>query len=176
MSDLPFMYKPMSERAFIRWALGYTMDRVIETFRAVPDEWLARRPRPNINAPGWVFGHIAVTERKHVGLALEGVDDIPREYGILHSGARPTEQEIADAIESKDALVKYWQDVRAKTERYLETITDDDLAGVAKTRWLAHAGPNRENPRREWFIMTIQHQNYHWGQLATIEKVIRSSS
>jgi len=113
-----------------------------------------------------------VTERKHVGLALEGVDDIPPVYRIFHTGARPTEQQIADAIESKDALVKYWQDVRAKTGRYLETITDDDLAGVPETPWLARAWPNSENPRREWFVMTIQHQNAHWGQLTIIEKLI----
>ena len=25
----------------------------------------------------------------------------------------------------------------------------------------------------EWFIMTIQHQNYHYGQLATIEAMLR---
>lgn len=176
MNDIPFMYKQMSERALIRWALAYTMDWVIDAFLAIPDDAIALRPLPNVNAPGWVFGHIAVTERKHVGLALEGVDDIPPEYGVFHTGARPTDREIADAIESKDALVEYWREVRAKTERYLETITDDDLAGVADTPWLAHVGPNRDNPRREWFIMTIQHQNYHWGELATIGKVIRSGA
>ena len=172
MNDLSFMYKPMSERDFIKWTLNYTKDWIVDTFRRIPDERLASRPHPRINSPAWVFGHIAVTERKHVGLALEGMDDIPEKYRIFHTGSRPADEEVANAYESKEELIAYWDDVREKTERYLDRITDEDLCAVSPVEF---GGPNRDNPRREWFVMTIQHQNCHWGQLQVIKTIIESA-
>jgi hypothetical protein len=31
---------------------------------------------------------------------------------------------------------------------------------------------NRDNPIREFFIMAIQHQNCHWGELRAICKIL----
>jgi hypothetical protein len=31
----------------------------------------------NTNAPAWIVRHIAITQWKHLGLALEGIHDIP---------------------------------------------------------------------------------------------------
>ncbi|MCL5271369.1 MAG: DinB family protein [bacterium] len=171
MSALVSPNSEMSERRFIEYILAYTMDPIIKTFRAIPDQWLCRRPHPYINAPGWIFGHIAVTERKHVGLFLENMDDIPHRFRLFHSGSRPSEAEIAAAIESKEQLIAYWRGVRQMTLRYLDGITDDDLAGVSSSAWLGSNDPNLENPRREWFVMTVQHQNYHWGQLDVIREM-----
>ena len=36
---------------------------------------------------------------------------------------------------------------------------------------MPEGGPNRHNPIREFFIMVIQHQNYHWGQLRTVARL-----
>ncbi|MBI5092907.1 MAG: DinB family protein [Candidatus Hydrogenedentes bacterium] len=165
-------YSTMSERAFIGYTLGYTMNWIIDAFCAIPDEWLCRSPHPGVNAPGWIFGHIAVTERRHVGMVLEGVDDIPKPLRLFHAGARPGETEIAAAIESKEQLVEYWRTVRQQTECYLERIRDDDLSGVPSCACLSPDDPNRQNPRREWLVMTIHHQNYHWGQLGVISGLL----
>ena len=172
--EVPFMYSDISERQFIKWTLGDTMGWIIDTFESIPDEALCVRPRPNINAPAWIFGHIAVTERKHVGMVLEGVDDIPEAYRIFHCARRPTDDEIAGAVQSKQALIDYWRDVRVKTEAYLDRITDADLKEVpGDETGLRDDDPNRNNPRREWLVMTIQHQNCHWGELRVIQKLLK---
>jgi uncharacterized damage-inducible protein DinB len=172
MNDLPSSYRAMSKRELIKWTLNYTKDWAVETFRRIPDERLASRAHPSINSAAWLFAHIAVTERKHIGLALEGIDDVPAKYRIFHAGSHPTDDQVSDAYGSKEELIAYWQDVRAKTEQYLDSITDEDLCAVSPVEF---GGPNRHNPRREWFVMTIQHQNYHWGQLAVVEKIINST-
>ena len=171
--DKPFMYTDISERELIKWMLGYTMDWIIETFEAIPDDAMCVRPRPNINAPAWIFGHIVVTERFHVGGVLEGVNDIPEEFRVFRA-RKPTEEQIRAAFKSKAWLVDYWRDVRAKTEAYLDRITDADLKEVPGDETVLPDGdPNRGNPRREWFVMTIQHQNCHWGELRVIEKLLK---
>jgi len=172
--EKPFMYTDISERELIKWTLGYTMGWIIDTFESIPDDAMCVRPRPNINAPAWIFGHIAATERKHVGMALEGVNDIPEAYRIFHCVRWPTDDEIAAAVESKQALIDYWRHVRSKTEAYLDRITDADLKEVPGGECLlGEKDPNRQNPRREWFVMTIQHQNCHWGELRVIEKLLK---
>lgn len=173
MDQAYFMYGPMDEAAFIRYVLDYTMERAIETFRRIPEDGLCGRPQAALNPPAWIFGHIAVTERKHVGYFLEGVDDIPARYHLFHTGARWAEDEVRKAFDTKDELIGYWREVREKTVRYLQSIRDEDLRRPPESEFIDQAGPNRENPMREWFVMTIQHQNYHWGQLAAIEALLR---
>jgi len=104
----------MTKRELVKWTLDYTMPRIIANFEAIPDELVCVRPRPNINAPGWIFGHIAVTERLHVGRFVEGVDDIAKAFRIFRA-PRPSAEDVRGAVESKEALVAYWREVRAKT-------------------------------------------------------------
>jgi hypothetical protein len=173
MTEKPFMYTDMSERDLLKWTLNYTMPWVIETFEAIPDHAICVRPRPNINAPAWIFGHIVMTERCHVGGVLQGVSDWPEEFNVFRA-PKPAEEQIRAAFKSKASLVDYWREVRAKTEAYLDRITDADLKEVPGDECpLPDGGPNRQNPRREWFVMTIQHQNCHFGELRMIEKLLR---
>ena len=176
MDEKPIMYRDMSERDLLKWTLDYTKPWVIGTFESIPDDRLAVRPRPNINAPGWIFGHIVVTERTHVGRFLEGVDDVPEPWRTVFRAPKPTEAEIRQAIASKADLIDYWHGVRAKTHAYLDRVTDADLKGVPQNTLLTDDDPNRHNPIREWFVMPIQHQNGHWGQLQIIAKLIAADA
>ncbi len=173
MDEKPFMYTDMSERELFKWLLNYTMDWAIRTFETIPDDALCVRPRPDINAPVWIFGHIAVTERFHVGCVLEGVDDIPEAFWLFRA-PDPTEEQIREVVESKEALIAYWREVREKTEAYLDRIADADLKGIPESPGLPPGDPNRDNPRREWLVMTVQHQNCHWGELRAISKLLAS--
>ena len=75
--------------------------------------------------------------------------------------------------DAKQALIDYWRGVRAKTVAYLDRITDADLKEVPGDEFLlGEKDPNRQNPRREWFVMTIQHQHYHWGELSAVGKLL----
>ena len=65
----------MTNRELIRYVLDYTMEWSIDQFEAIPDDLVWVPPRPNINAPGWTFGHVAVTDTHqtcHTLLSIAG--------------------------------------------------------------------------------------------------------
>lgn len=171
MTEKPFMYQDMTECDLLKWALDYRTEPVIRTFEAIPEEHTWVRPRPNINTPAFIFGHIAVTERLHIGSLVQGVNDIPEKFHSFRAWSA-NDAEIRAAVGSKQVLIDYWREVRAKTHHYLARITDADLKEEPGKTLLPDDDPNRHNPIREWFIMTIEHQNQHWGQLEIIAKLI----
>ena len=177
MEEKPIMYTDMSERDLLKWQLNYTMPQIIEDFRAIPDNKLGWRPAKRTRSAGQIFGHIVVTERGHVGHFLEGVDDIPEKYTIFRSLTHyePTEAEVVKAVGSKEELIAYWREVRQKTIVYLDSISDENLKEVPKKTLLHDNDPNRHNPIREWFVMTIKHQNMGWGEIHMIRRIIESS-
>ncbi|MDQ1326890.1 MAG: hypothetical protein QG641_170, partial [Candidatus Poribacteria bacterium] len=131
MAEEPIQYTDMSERDFIKWNLDYTMGQTIEFFEAIPPDHLCIRPMPNINAPGWIFGHIITAERAMIGGFTQGVMDIPRKY-VVFSGlwSIPTELQLRDVLEPKDDLISYWHEVRKQTNEYLDQLTDADLKKI----------------------------------------------
>jgi hypothetical protein len=123
----------MSETTLIEYALDYTMPRIIDTFRSIPEDRVCVQPQACLNAPGFVFGHIAVTERKHVGMFLQGVSDIPDAYLIF-------------------------------------------LGGEPEKTLHPKRHPNSHNSIREWFVMTIRHQNCMMGWLEIMKRLAEERS
>jgi len=70
----------------------------------------------------------------------------------------------------------YWHEVRKQTHEYLDRLTDADLKGIPETSILPDNDVMRNKPIREYFVMTIEHQNYHRGQLQTIRVLAESAS
>jgi uncharacterized damage-inducible protein DinB len=176
MAEEPIIYTDMSERDFIKWNLDYTMGRTIETFESIPEDRLCLRPGPNINAPGWIFGHIVTAERAMIGGFAQGVMDIPGEYWVFSGQSIPNESQLRDAFEPRDALTSYWHKVRKQTHDYLDQLTDADLKNIPDSSILPDSSAMRMKPIREYFVMTIEHQNYHRGQLQTVRALIESYS
>ena len=176
MEEKPIQYTNMSERDLFKWQLDYTMPQIIDDFRAIPDSKLGWCPAEKTRSAGHIFGHIIHTERKHVGCYLQGVNDIPEKYKIFWSLTHtdPTEEKILKAVGSKGELIKYWHEVRKKTYEYLDSISDEDLKEVPKKSLLPDNDINRLNPIREWFVMTIKHQNTGWGEIHMIRRIIES--
>jgi hypothetical protein len=174
MADKPFMYTDLSERQLLGWQLDYTMDRVIRTFESIPADVLYARPRPNINAPAWIFAHIVAAEQGHVGACCQGVEATPDRLKGLHRKAHLPPGELAAALGPRAALVAAWREVRQRTHAYLDRIADADLKRVPAKTLLPDGDPNRDNPVREWFVMTILHQNLHHGELHIIAKLIEA--
>ena len=175
MTEESTQYTDMSERDFIKWNLDYTMGQTIEVFEAIPTDHLCIRPRPNINAPGWIFGHI-ITAEAMIGGFTQGVMDIPGKYAVFAGWFIPTESQLRDVLEPKDDLISYWHEVRKQTNEYLNQLTDADLKKIPEASILSDNDPLRNKPIREYFVMTIEHQNYHRGQLQTIRALIESDS
>ena len=72
-----------------------------------------------------------------------------------------------DAIGNKASIISYWDSVREQTHGYLDALSDEDLRNVP-----GHMGePFNNSPVREFFAMTIHHQNYHFGQLYQIAQM-----
>ncbi len=163
----------MTNRDVIKYNLDYTMDWLIRKFELVPDDRIWVRPRPNINAPGWIFAHVAVTEREHVGAYLQGIDDVPPDWRrIFRIHRPPTDEELQAVAAPRPVFISYWQEVRQKTHEYLDSITDEDLLKVPEKSLHPPGHPNSDNPALEWLTMTIQHQNEHRGQLDIILKLL----
>ena len=169
-----FGYQDIGERGFIKWCLDYTMDRVIDCFVSIPEPQIYVRLFGELNAPCWIFVHIARNEEGLVKGFAQGIHDhiCPYPTRLFDGWVTPTEAELREADVRPQVLVDYWRTVRADTLHYLDTLSDADLAKVATRSTLPDDDGNRHNPIREFFIMAIQHQNYHWGQLQTIAKLI----
>jgi hypothetical protein len=172
--EKPYMYTDMSERDFIKWNLEYSMPRVLAVWDAIPEEQICRQPKPYLAAPAFVFGNIAVKERIHHAGFAGGVNDIPKKYAIFHGFKMPTQAELEAAVDSKQALVDYWKDVRKKTLDLLSAISDADLKKVPDKSVIPDGQPNRDNPIREAYVMSIMNQNVRWGELRVLHTVIEN--
>jgi len=170
------MYTDMCERDVYRWQLDYTMPVIIRDFSAIPQDRLTWRPAAMTRCAAHIFGHMAVKERVHIGGFLAGVRDIPDKYSVFHSLTHcdPTEKQVLDAMGSRKELIAYWNQVRAQTHAYLDSITDAILKEVPQKTILPRGDPNRENPAREWFVMTIKHQNMAGGEIHMIRRILES--
>jgi hypothetical protein len=177
MPEKPFMYSDMSERDVYRWQLDYTMPMNIGDFEAIPDDKLGWRPAERTRSAGQIFGHIIATERKHVRCILQGLAEHEKDEGLFRTltFCDPHEKDVLRAIPSKDALITEWRHVRAQTHEYLDSITDEELKSVPGKTVLSDDDPNRHNPIREWFVMTIKHQNMAWGEIHMIRRILESS-
>ena len=175
MEEIPFMYTDMSERDVYKWQLDYTMPMIIKDFMAIPENRLAWRPAAKTRSAAQIFTHIIVTEQTHIRRFVQGIVD-PRKYENIRSLVNddPTEEQVLTAIGSREELIAFWHEVREQTHAYLDSITDEDLKEVPTKTQLPDNDPNRYNPIREWFVMTIKHQNMAWGEIHMIRRIIES--
>ncbi|MEE8397745.1 MAG: DinB family protein [Desulfobacterales bacterium] len=134
---------------------------------------------PRTRSAGQIFGHIIARERAHVRSFVQGInDDIPESFKVVFHSltfSDPTEDEVLRAVGSKEHLIAYWRKVRGQTHEYLDSIDDGDLKGVPRKTLLPDNDPNRDNPIREWFVMTIKHQNMAWGEIHMIRRILESN-
>ncbi len=159
-----FMFTDCGERATLLWLLDYHFKKILHSLDGVPAEALFCRPVEYLNPPGWILAHMAVKERDHIAGFAQGANDVPAKYTIFRGGKLFSKDEMETAITDGAEIVRYYERVRAKTANYLATLEDSDLKNVP--------GYVNQDPIREFFVMTIQHQYYHWAQLEVIRKLL----
>ena len=159
-----FMYTDCGERATLLWLLNYHFQKILTSIDRIPDNCLFRRPAKHLNPPGWIFTHMAVKERDHIAGFAQGANDVPAEYAIFRGGQLPSEDEMRAAVTDVAQITAYYRKVRAETADYLAFIKDSDLKNAP--------GHVNQDPIRECFVMTIQHQYYHWAQLDIIRRLL----
>ena len=164
--DLPgnFMYTDCGERATLLWLLDYHFEKILVSLGGVPADSMFRRPARYLNPPGWIFAHMAVKERDHVAGFAQGVSDIPARYSIFRGGELPSEHEMRASVAEIAEITDYYREVRRGTADYLASIEDANLKDVPG--YVSH------DPIREFFVMTIQPQYYHWAQLEAIRRLL----
>ncbi len=128
--------------------LNDAFDRVHDTVHAaVADltiEQLAVRLDPDANTVGWLVWHLTRVQDDHVS----GVDDgrqvwtdegwaarfaLPFDPGVIGYGQ--SSADVAAVRVSTDLLLGYHDAARARTRRYLRSITAADLDDVVDDRW-----------------------------------------
>jgi hypothetical protein len=168
-----FGYQDIGEKGFIKWSLDYSLDRMIDCFLSIPEPQIYVRLFDELNAPCWILGHVALNEEGLIKGFAQGIREriCPYPTRLFDGWAVPTEAEFHEAHVSPQGLADYWRAVRTETIRYLEDLSEDGLKRPPVRSILRDDEDNRHNPIRAFFIMAIQHQNVHWGQLQMIAKL-----
>ena len=175
MTDETFSgYEDIGEKGFIKWSLDYTMDPIIEGFLAVPDAQRYKAVLDKLPAPCRILGHIALSEEGLIQGFAQGVRErrCPFPQHLFSVFQAAGERELRDGIPDSEQLVAYWRDVREDTHRYLDSLAPEVLRQRPDESTLPDGDGNRNNPVREFFIMAIQHQNCHWGELRAVCKLL----
>ena len=173
--ETPYIYTDMSERDFIKWNLDYSMRRVLATWDAIPERLICIQPKPYLNAPAFVFGNIIIKERIHHAGFAGGINDIPEKYFLFHGFKKPTQAELEAEIESKQELIDYWKVVRQGTVELLDSMSDADMKTVPEQSVIGDGEPNRANPIREAYVMSIMNQNDRLGELRILQDIIENN-
>jgi len=168
----PPMYTDMQETQFIKWNLEYTEPWLIETFESIPEDKLLLPPRPGMDAPALVFANCIIKEAIHIQGFNQGQVNIPQKYECLLHWQGGSKNEKLEAVSDRKALVSFFKQVRQATYSYLDSLSDDQLKEVPERSILKDGDPNRGNPIREAFVMTIYTQNVTWGKLIATKEAL----
>jgi hypothetical protein len=171
-----FGYQDIGEKGFIRWSLSYTMEPIIECFLAIPETQRYAPVADRLPPPCAVLGHIARNEEFLIQGIAQGIAPgrCPFPAPLFDTARFADAAELRTCIPDSEAVVTYWRDVREDTLRFLDGLAPEDLRRRPARSVLPEGDPNRDNPMRELFLMVIQHQNCHWGELRAIGKLLNT--
>jgi len=129
-------------QAMLTDSFGRIRSLVVSVTTGLDEEALGHQVGPGANPIGWLVWHLARVQDDHVADAA-GVDqvwpswrerfDLP--FDDLATGYGQTAEEVAEIRVGADLLVGYHADVHALTQRYLDTLTPDELERVVDDRW-----------------------------------------
>lgn len=168
----PPMYTDMKETQFIKWNLEYTEPLLLETFESFPEDKLLVPPKEGIDPPALIFANCIIKEAIHTQGFNQGEISIPDQYKCLLWWQGGSSDEKLQAISDRNELINLFRSVRELTYNYLDSLPDEKLKEVPKKSILPESDPNRGNPVREAFVMTIYHQNVCWGKLMAIKEML----
>ncbi len=160
-----FMFTDCGEGATLLWLLNYHFPKILKSLDGIPYDSLFRRPASNINPPGWIYAHMAIKESDHIAGFAQYVNNVPDAYVIFRGGdGLPSEEKMRDAVPDVAEITEYYSGIRQNTADYLASIEDANLKDVP--------GYVSDGPIREFFVMTIQHQYCHWGEIQVIREIL----
>ena len=103
------------------------------------DEELMQRPHPDCNHIKWQIGHLISSENQIINGVLPGsMPDLPDGFAERYT-KETSNSDDASAFDSKDDLLKVYQEQRAAALRKLETLSDDDLSAEGPEEMKSYA-------------------------------------
>ncbi|MBN2713502.1 MAG: hypothetical protein JXR97_13865 [Planctomycetes bacterium] len=168
----PPMYTDMKETQFIKWNLEYTETYLLETMKSIPDDKFLVPPRDGMEPPAIIFANCIIKEAIHTQGFNQGKIEIPEQFKCLLPWQGAAAEEKIKAVSNREELTKLFKQVRAATYAYLDSLSDGDLKKVPAKSILKDGDPNRGNPVREAFVMSIYTQNVTWGKLIAIKEML----
>lgn len=133
-----------SARELLRDSFTRIIEHVGEVTDGLPDSALAYRPTPDANSIAWLIWHSARCQDVQI-CAITGDEppwtargweprfglDLPADS----NGYGHTPKDVAKVVATVDLLSGYYQDVHEMTLRYVESLTDSELARVVDRHW-----------------------------------------
>jgi hypothetical protein len=138
---------------------GFWYADPLKEIKGLTETQLYWSPSPEIPCILWHVGHIARQERIHIGHLLQGLSIeslIPPKYEIF--GLDRDITRFADMIQSVDAVKKWVHEVRSKSHKYIEILTEKDFLIIPPSSF-------EGNSVAQVLIQTIGHTGLHLGQI-----------
>ena len=147
---------------FIKMSLGMSQGWILGLAEDIKDEPLTQPTPKGGNHPLWCLGHLIYSEGNLVAALCQGQENPNAAWEELFGqGSTPTTD--ASDYPTMEELFAKFEEIRASTMAYLETITDADLEKPS------HA----EGEMKDWFGTVGQclaavpvHFAFHGGQIA----------
>ena len=159
----------MDTRAYLKHFIGVLHGQYRRALEDLTEEQFYFRPSANTNHIAFTAWHWVRTEDNVIQFVLQRQNTIWLERGLdqawsLPKAAQgtgmPAEEAYAMCVPSIADFLDYAQGVWTATDRYLETVTDDELARVTKVN------PFGEIPVLQAIGQTlIAHGNQHLGEI-----------
>lgn len=123
-------------------------------------------PSPDSLCILWEVGHIAHRERTHVGRFLQGLQGeiIPPQYEVF-GPERCAADEIRDTIDSLQGVYAWVRDVRAESNAYIATLSDEDWHRVPPTSEF-------DMSVAKWLFITTAHTALHIGRIQLLRALV----
>lgn len=129
------------------------------------DEEMMQRPHPECNHLKWQIGHLIASEHQMIeGVAPGSMPALPEGFKERYSKETATSND-ATAFDSKDELLRIYQEQRAGTFAALAKCSDEDLDGASPESMQAYAPTVGAA-----FGMQGSHWLMHAGQWAVVRR------
>lgn len=135
----------MNARDLLIELFGRIPEHVREAVSGLDAEQLATAPEPGSNSVGWMVWHLARGQDEQVSELREDeqvwvTGDWPARFGLTpdpaDTGFGHTAAQVAEVRpDSPEALIGYYDAVAARTNEFLNRLTETDLDLVVDERW-----------------------------------------
>jgi hypothetical protein len=162
-------YSNLNEPEVIQYFMDYTRKWITNSIQSFPEEYLYKIIIPNMPSAAVLYGEMVVSERIHIGLFAQCIDDIPNEFNALRRYNGVSHNEKVKACKPIKRIIDYYDVVGQQTNVFLKSLTPELLRNKAKNTGLPDCNPNKDNPVRVFFIMQLHYQNNIWGRIIALK-------